>query len=684
MNQIVKAKSGWVLGILVGLFILLRLTVLLSGGLHAFEDEELYRGTIGREVINGLKMPLLDYQADHYSGGSLLVGAASAPFFLLFGPSLFSLKLSPLLFALMTLLVLWNFMKRNFGFSAAVLAALLFVFAPPSFVRLSLVAMGFHSESILFTILSFHFFYVYFYGGRKPLFLFLFGVASGLGFWFCHIAIIAPFSCILAWLVQDSRSLSSRRNVMTLGMGGLVGLAPWIFYNLTHGFEGLGFILKVLLRFRGHSGGLEPSAFSFDFNRLFLLVFRAVPMSFAFEDVWFLPRNITGLVYSVALLFLVAPIYFFGFKGLFMKEKDHAQSTLLPLLLMPPVFIAVYWLSSVEINAVTESNLFYLFFDDCRYFIPLHFSLLMLGAIAAVRGKGRWFFSILIVFGLYGLSGISFVEPWGSVLRYKGYSYAQLGSIRGHIWPKHYPSFESYLKDLNRYRMPDRYYVSWYSFYGLQFEKDLASREKVKRLMDAVPPSLMPQIVQGIGYGIGAQQATDFDPDSPWMAAIPGKYHKFFYLGFADAAMGGGIATIDQVLEFGDRLSAEERGGFYFLLGQICPYEKKPGGLDAILKHSAPGIVPNFKSFFQGIGIRCSINWTLEGYAFPKAVKNLGFEIPAEFLDDLYFGVGWGIRTQFAEDRIRGLDVLKEIPGDRRAQALAGFEACEKTYAIPV
>ena len=59
--------------------------------------EQLYRGIIAQELLTGLKMPFIEYRADNYSGGSLVIGILAAGFFLPFGPTVFALKLAPLL-----------------------------------------------------------------------------------------------------------------------------------------------------------------------------------------------------------------------------------------------------------------------------------------------------------------------------------------------------------------------------------------------------------------------------------------------------------------------------------------------------------------------------------------------------------------------------------------------------------
>ncbi len=656
------------------LFIGLRVCVLLSSGTHASEGEELYRGTIGREIIEGLKMPIWDYQADHYSGGSVLAGLAAVPFFLLFGPTMFSLKLAPLLFAAGTLVLMMIFLKRYFSYEAALLAGLFFTFAPPSFVQLSLVAMGFHSESILFSAFTLLCFYRYFYEGRSDRDLFLFGFSIGLGFWFTHITIITAVSCMAAWLIQDPRSLFERRSKKFFIIGGLIGLLPWFFYNVTHRLEGIGFIVKTLLHINTGGNDGSPSAFGFDFKRLWQLVFEALPMSFGFNAFHNIPGRVLGLVYYLGGLLLFLPLWARAFKN----------KRLLPIVLQPVIFAAIYWLSSVEMTAVAASDSFYLFFDDCRYFVPFHFSFFLLLGVAC---SGNWFkraaAGIFLILGVYGLSTVMFREPWGQVLKFKGYSYAQLGGIRGHVWPQFSSSFEEYLKSLDKYKNPDRYFVYLHSLYGLQFEKDLKNPEKIKRLEALIPPGSMASFAESLGYAAGAQEGISFNPKDPMVELIPADYRYFFFMGIVNSTLFDNLQNVGKYLDYGRQLGEKEREGFYFMLGQFCPFNLGQEGMQMVLNKEHGESETEVRAFFRGVGVRCMLNWMVDGFRFSQAVKNLNFPIPDKYLDDFYRGVGWGVRQQSAEDRERALLWMQELPAASRAVAMEGFVACEKIYGIP-
>lgn len=658
--------------------------VLLSAGSYAFEVEELYRGAIAKEIITGLKMPILNYQADHYSGGSLVVGALAAPFFLLFGTSLFALKLAPLSIALGTLVLMFVFIRRYFGTAAAVWAGLLFIIAPPSFTQLSLVAMGFHSESIIWSIGIVLLFYRYFFGGRCPKTLFFFGLVSGLGFWFTHIVFNTIAACLASWLFLDRKDFFNRKNLVRYIGGGTLGMLPWFFYNVTHGFEGIGFFVHIVLR--PHVDASEvyaAQAFSFNIHRLFRLTGESIPMSFGFNAAGKIAGSSISYLYYGLGLFLILPLYYKTIAGLF--RKDETVKPLVPLLTYLLVYICIYWLSSVELTAVRESDSFLLFFDDCRYFVPFHFFFFILAGIGASRIRlGKAVSAVMVLLCLFGLQSISFREPWGRVAKYKGYSYSQLGSSRGHIWPQLFPDFESYLKHIGTYSDPDRFFLYWFSFYGLQFEKDVKNPSKWEKIQAAVPEELRPHSSEGLGYAIGAAEGIKFTPADPIMEKIEPASRGLFYANWVQANFYNDFDLLDDYIEYSLKLSPEEREGIYFMLGQFSPFERATNvGAEMIINREHGETNRELGAFFRGLGVRCMLSWMVDGYSFEKSFRDLSPAVPEKFLKDFYWGLGWGVRIQTAEDRLRGLDWLAKLPEERRVLALEGFQACEKTYRIP-
>ncbi|MEM9382353.1 MAG: hypothetical protein AAGB93_20540 [Planctomycetota bacterium] len=87
------------------------------------------------------------------AGGQLLTGVLAAPLYALFGPTYLSLKLVPFLLGLGLLALVWRFLDRQAGRTAAAVGALAFALAPPTLSKYSLLAKGNHFEGLAFLFL---------------------------------------------------------------------------------------------------------------------------------------------------------------------------------------------------------------------------------------------------------------------------------------------------------------------------------------------------------------------------------------------------------------------------------------------------------------------------------------------------------------------------------------------------
>src|SRR3989338_3349949 len=143
-----------VLLIILLVFLLTRIGTLFISIDKVFFPDELHQGMIAKEIMNKGGLSVFDYPNNDYHGGLLVSGLLTIPFFALFGPNLFALKLTPLLFSTLTLLVLFLFAWKFFNRRIALITALLYIFSPNMWITYSLYNSGSHSENILFTILA--------------------------------------------------------------------------------------------------------------------------------------------------------------------------------------------------------------------------------------------------------------------------------------------------------------------------------------------------------------------------------------------------------------------------------------------------------------------------------------------------------------------------------------------------
>src|SRR3989441_4062880 len=204
-----------------------------------YGGEELYRGTIAQELITGLTLPFTEYRADNYAGGSLVIGGIAAGFFLLFGPTLFALKLAPLLLFTLALAIWYRTIHRTAGERVARYFALLFCFSPPLLTAHSVTTMGFHSESIFFSSLTvFLLFRMLSDEGDSPAYPVLLGLTAGLGLWFTYIYGLTLLALLGFWLGYDKR-VRWKLGVLWFALGFAAGFAPWILFNVQTHFAGL-------------------------------------------------------------------------------------------------------------------------------------------------------------------------------------------------------------------------------------------------------------------------------------------------------------------------------------------------------------------------------------------------------------------------------------------------------------
>jgi len=219
-----------------------RLLVLTTGLDSVYFDEELSTGLIGVHLIDGLRLPFLDYQIAPHLGGTLLIGALSAPLFLLFGEHLLALKLAPLLLHVGAMVLWYRCCDRHFGRPAAILTAVLFIVPPQLLTRFSLVAVGFHPESLLFTAAAAWLLFRITSRPQPPLWCYLgLGCVWGLGTWFAYIFVPTIVTSLLYWTLVDRRWMV-RRTALAVVLGGVVGLLPWLMYNVTHQWAGLAWL----------------------------------------------------------------------------------------------------------------------------------------------------------------------------------------------------------------------------------------------------------------------------------------------------------------------------------------------------------------------------------------------------------------------------------------------------------
>src|SRR5437667_7673972 len=224
------------------LFVASRLLYLLlidPSYLLTLPGDELYVGTIAQELVTGPTLPFSEYRANNYTLGTLVMGGLTAGFFLLFGPTVFALKLAPLLVFTLALLFWYQPIRRAAGERVARYFALLFCFSPPLLTAYSVAAPGGHGESLLFSALTVFLLFRMLSDERgSPAFPALLGLTAGVGLWFDYIYGLTLLAALGCWLWHDKGRFWQAR-VLWFALGFAAGFAPWIAINVQTHFAGL-------------------------------------------------------------------------------------------------------------------------------------------------------------------------------------------------------------------------------------------------------------------------------------------------------------------------------------------------------------------------------------------------------------------------------------------------------------
>ena len=273
--------------------------VLLHTSEYVYDEEEYKTGSIAYLLMHDRQLPLLEYQPGDYEGGTFLFGVLMIPYFLAFGPNYLALKLLALTTTLLTALAAAWFAKRHAGWPAAWATGALFTLPAPYVFQIGLLPWGNYAENAMLTVITMLLASVVLNDRHRGVWLFgLLGLLLGLGVWMHYGFLVTVLLVIGLWWLIDYRSIFGRRG-LTLIVGGLVGFSPWIVYNVTHRWWGLGRFTDAFGKSQGLGGRLLGSL-----RRFASLWLEDLPAGLHFRASSLEATKLISYAYYLALVFL--------------------------------------------------------------------------------------------------------------------------------------------------------------------------------------------------------------------------------------------------------------------------------------------------------------------------------------------------------------------------------------------
>jgi 4-amino-4-deoxy-L-arabinose transferase-like glycosyltransferase len=642
-----KARNKYALLVILLLaFLLVRLPIVLTSMYKLYDDEELYVGTIAKELIDGPLLPVFEYPLKHTKGGTLAWGILCVPFFLLFGQSYLALKLLTLTAALAILAVSYLLLWKFFDWKAALIAGILFIFSPPLYTKFSLASYGWHFESILFTMTVIFIFYHIFFRGpedaytrRNPYFAAL-GLVSGIGIFFTYGCLIPLCVCLLFWFIFDHKFMM-KKSFLIFFIFFLIGLSPWIYYTLSH------HAANICLDANDPQRPLRDFILSktpFEsLCKLKYLLVRDLPNSLSFEDFKRIPGHALSGLYYIIFILSFCVLAWRNRKSMSELLSGRVSS----LAGCREVFILVYFIIfclvySFSFFQVSPENDEYQGFYGYRFLVVAYPFIFMIIALFL-----SWLWSrkenkaalalllssvfVLIPSGIVANCGLITARNFGRPLLYEGYSYMVLGQTIG----ERFGNVTSRAADLAK-KAPQAYRRSIFEGIGIdlgwRFPEDM--RACIDRI-DTIDQEYRPYAFEGIGIFLGWKYKDEMMRVAYLVDQVDKEYRQHVYRGLG-AAIGFRFSyrfkkSISKISE----LDREYQPYCYLGLGEVTGMRFGQNIVQCV--DFSKQILPYYRSYyFEGLARR--LGWRYKYYA-KKDPSALVEEIPAQYRNSFLKGI---------------------------------------------
>ena len=296
----------------------------------------------------------------------IVLAFLAAPFFILFGTSIFALKLMGLFISLSAFTIIYIIIEKIFNLRVAVVTAILFIFAPYSYTTNSLKAVTYNFDVFLFSILIIFFLFKVAFNKnnyiRNVIFL---GFLLGFAFLSNPINLILIVTCLIFLLIFNKKFFASKY-ILIFIIFFIIAVSPEIIYN----YE---FAMGNIIPNSG-VGGIS-------LTNIKEVVLYDIPASFNFGN--FGPIKGVIFNYTYYIIFVISFFFvLFDSKGIInsnlkIKVKNCKKKEFF-FLLYPPLFIffSLFNLLGVEYPIHAHSH---------RHILPLYLFIFIIIALFIVK-----------------------------------------------------------------------------------------------------------------------------------------------------------------------------------------------------------------------------------------------------------------------------------------------------------
>lgn len=246
-----------------------RVALMLTAERRLDADESIV-GLMAKHIAAGEGVPLFFYGQSYGGGHTIEALAASVWRFVEPGPAAAAVHAAPVVFSILTILIVFYLVRQRFGLKPALMAAVALSFSAP-YLKSSLKADG-YIETIFLGVLSLYCFRLAHRadiegnGRRASRLSLLLGLLLGLAVWSYDFALIYAAAILF---LGAGRVLRRPLRMLLVAAGAAVGSAPIVYANLTDDFA-------HFRHFTSAAPGAERSAESF-FSSLWRMFAEWIP-----------------------------------------------------------------------------------------------------------------------------------------------------------------------------------------------------------------------------------------------------------------------------------------------------------------------------------------------------------------------------------------------------------------------